>query len=105
MKKIFKYLLEIIEEQIKLIPKNGEILTVQTQNDEVYLWALIDPNMDYEDRKIRIIGTGHPIDDWEKLQYIGTTQQMNGQLIWHVFEEIQPNDYFRMMTKKLPPFG
>ncbi|MGH7901606.1 MAG: DUF7352 domain-containing protein [Thermodesulfobacteriota bacterium] len=92
-KKIYKYQLEITDNQIIKMPVGAKILTVDTQGDDnVCLWALVDPNMEYKDRKIRIIGTGHPIEDWEKLEYIGTAQQLSGGLIWHVFEVLDGFD-------------
>lgn len=90
-KKIFKYPLDIIDEQTIKMPTYAKILTVQIQNDAICLWALVEDWQQPEDRKIRIIGTGHPIDE-ANLEYIGTIQQFvnisNGSLVWHVFEVI-----------------
>lgn len=86
MKKIFKYKLEITEFQEIEMPRHSHILCVQTQNGEVCLWALVDYAEDPEVRKIKIFGTGHPIEQ-DNIKYIGTTQQLDGQLMWHVFEE------------------
>jgi len=49
-KSIWKYQLEVTDNQIVKMPKDAEILSVQTQNEEVCLWALVIPNNDKEDR-------------------------------------------------------
>ena len=87
MKTIFKYPLEITDRQILSIPEGAEILCVQNQNNKVYLWAMIEMSNPNNIRKLRIIGTGHDIEN-EKLNYIGTIQQMEGQLVWHIFEAL-----------------
>jgi len=88
-KKIFKYQLDIKDEQILEMPKDAEILTVQNQRGWLCLWARVDPNFPKENRKIRVIGTGHPLYDKSYLKYIGSAQFDNGYLVWHVFEEIK----------------
>ena len=35
-----------------------------------------------------IIGTGHPVDEDAELNFIGAVVNMNGHLVWHVFEEL-----------------
>lgn len=88
MRKIFKYPLSVSDHQEIQVPAGGEFISVQVQNDVMCLWALVDEDKVQEAREIRVIGTGHPIyDDSGKLDYIGTVQTMNGQLIWHIFED------------------
>jgi len=88
MKTIWKYNLEITDEQFINIPEGAEILTIQIQKGKPVLWGLVNDKDKNETRKIRIFGTGIPIiTDWS-LKYIGTYQLLNGDLIGHVFEEI-----------------
>ena len=87
MKKIFKYELEVVANQEIEMPGGAEILCVQSQKKIMCLWAVVDPEMATQTRKIRIHGTGHDIPDTDSLSYIGTVQMLDGQLIWHVFEE------------------
>ena len=86
MKKIYKYPLEIQDEQNVLLPTGAKILTVQSILDKPYLYALVNPtapnNMAVT---IRTFGTGHPISDSDYLEYIGTFQIYNGTLVFHVF--------------------
>jgi len=86
MKKVYKYRLEIKDEQTLELPEGAEILTVQSQLGMACLWALVDPERKKEKRIFRIAGTGHPIDDNKKYKYIDTFQLYGGDLIFHVFE-------------------
>ena len=83
MKTIWKY--ELSPDVYLTIPINGEILTVQTQNDVAMMWVLVNPEHDTERRHFKVFGTGHTITD-KKIKYINTFQFDNGVLIFHVFE-------------------
>lgn len=87
MKRIFKYPLAITDSQSLLLPIGAKFLSVQFQGELLCLWALVDPEERNYQQTIRIIGTGHPITDSEYLQFIGTVQQFDGQLVWHIFSE------------------
>ncbi len=87
MKIIFKYLLSLDGIQNIRMPKDAKMLCVQVQNHEMCLCVLVDPDsLPKETRHIRIFRTGHKLPDI-KLDYIGTVQMLDGDLIWHVFEE------------------
>lgn len=85
-KQIWKFVLQVTTTQLVPIPYGGKILCVQMQNGVPCLWVMVDPEQDYTDRTIDIFGTGHDIVDLFTRTYIGTVQQMDGALIWHVFE-------------------
>lgn len=88
MKTIYKYPFEITDEQTLMLPTNAQILTVQTQWDAPCLWAMIDPEEKRTEKvTIRVYGTGHPIDDSDNLDYLGTVQMLSGQLVFHVFRK------------------
>lgn len=86
-----KYTLEVTDEQELMLPFGAEILSVQfqkdhNQRDKLRLWALIDDtSTHFQHRKIRIVGTGNPIDEHPG-KFIGTVQEAGGQLIWHIFD-------------------
>lgn len=86
MMKIFKYALEITDEQHVELPHDSQLLSVQDQNGQLTLWALINPNLNMVFRLVTIIGTGHPITKPRAVlgTFIGTVQMYNG-LVWHVF--------------------
>jgi hypothetical protein len=70
------------------LPIGAEILTVQNQNEQVCLWALVNPNTETENRHIEIFGTGEPIlsDMGTSREYISTFQMSGGELVFHAFE-------------------
>jgi hypothetical protein len=88
MKTIWKYLLKEDNDQSIDLPIGAKILSVQFQNDSLYLWAIVDDEADTERRVVAIIGTGQKCwcADWE---YLGTVQiELKVQcdyLVWHIF--------------------
>lgn len=74
-----------LDEKIYL-PIGAKILTIQTQQGQPFIWALVNNSKDMEERYFRVFGTGQPMNDF-KGEYIGTYQQLNGLLIFHVFEK------------------
>jgi hypothetical protein len=87
MKTIWKFKLQTTDEQQILMPKGSEILTVQIQDGEPCIWAMInEPNAEAEKRYIEVFGTGNPILSHGPRKYIGTYQLRGGALVFHVFE-------------------
>lgn len=85
--KIYKYPLNIDDEQTVELPVGAEILTVQLQHGRPHIWAAVDedqPNL--EARKLLTIGTGNPMPEVGK--YLGTYQTASGgeAFVWHLFE-------------------
>jgi hypothetical protein len=71
------------------MPKGSVILSVQAQNDEPQIWALVP--VDEEEtqaRRIFILNTGEPIDVITECVFLGTFQLRNGAYVGHVFEMI-----------------
>ena len=66
------------------MPKGAQVLCVQNQGGDIFLWAKVDPEGERERRKFAIYGTGNPVP--ANGTYIGTVQQ--GPFEWHVFEEV-----------------
>lgn len=85
MKSIWKFPLQITDEQTLEIPKYSEMLAVQVQNGVPCLWARVDPTASKETRKIITHGTGHQVPPATG-QYIGTYQVAGGDLVFHVFD-------------------
>lgn len=79
MKTIWKYK---INGSIQM-PMDAQILTVQNQDGEEHLWALVNPTNELEMRKFLIVGTGQSFDD-TGTNYIGTFHQP--PFMWHLFE-------------------
>lgn len=88
-KTIYKYPLLVTDYQEVLMPIASEILTIQIQDENACLWALVDPKETIvEYRSIEIFGTGHPIhyDMGVSRKYISTFQLQGGNLVFHAFE-------------------
>jgi hypothetical protein len=86
MKAVYKYRVHPYEE-FTLLPDGAKILSVGEQDESIYIWALVNPAiLAQTPRRIRAYGTGHPIEDGERV-FIGTVQMRNG-LVFHFFEEI-----------------
>ena len=85
---IFKYPIPIEDHFILELPKNAKILTVQTQKGIPQLWAMVDSETEKEARHFRLNGMDHPLgDDYLRIiNYIGTFQIENGELVFHLFE-------------------
>lgn len=88
-KEIWKYAITPNQKHL-ILPLDAEILAVQTQNNEPFIWCLVDPNEELESRYFEIYGTGHQIhyDMGTERKYIGTFQLNNGDLVFHLFERI-----------------
>lgn len=89
MSTIFKYPIAVADFQVIQMPQDAQILTVQMQHEIPCLWARVDPLKPTTGRRIRVIGTGNPIDDTQPLHYIGTFQMHGGILVFHVFEVLK----------------
>lgn len=86
-KTIWKYTLQP-SSLILEIPEGSEILSVESQNNKICIWFLVDPSADSVEREFIVYGTGHAISDAEHKKYIGSAQLENGMLVFHVFENI-----------------
>ena len=84
---VYKYQLVVTDRQEVTMPKDAKMLSVQVQNGTPCLWVLVETNNPEENIAIRIHGTGHPIDNPERLDYIGTFQIPRHNLVFHAFKE------------------
>lgn len=91
-KAIFKYPAPIEDRFVLKLPASAEILSVQVQDGEPQVWALVLPDALKVVRRFAWIGTGHahPETFWEDLTYVGTVQLQGGALVFHLFEELAP---------------
>ena len=87
MKKVvYKYKLQLTKViQEVVLPLGAQILCIKMQNDELCMWALVDPDQTYNEVvKIRCAGTGHEIT--EDVEYINTVVLLDGELVFHFFK-------------------
>ena len=90
MQTIYKYSIPINDFFNIELPASAKILTVQIQNNTPCIWALTSTDESTVNRQFMLRGTGHPIadDDVERFKYVGTFQLHDGQIVFHLFEEI-----------------
>lgn len=89
MNSVWKYTLKIQEEQIIEMPVSSKVLSVESQGDEIVLYALVDKTAQETSKKtIRVYGTGHDIPESIHLfDFLGTVKMYNGSLMFHVFHK------------------
>lgn len=87
MKKIYKYTLEVEDEQQIEMPEDAEMLSVQIQNGSICVWAIVDTasHVPVHLQKFYVRGTGHETKGVEDKIFLGTIQMQGGALIFHVF--------------------
>ena len=88
MKKVvYKYKLQITKViQEVVLPLGAQILCIKMQNDELCMWALVDPDQTCDEVvKIRCAGTGHMIEE-DVEDYIDTVMLLDGALVFHFFK-------------------
>lgn len=79
---IYKYPLRVDDVVVVTMRKGAQLLSIQEQEDGLYIWALVDPQADERDFVFRIFGTGQPVGGCGK--YLATVQVQG--FVWHVFE-------------------
>ncbi len=84
-KKIYKYVIPILEDFYLDLPIQAKILAFQIQDESPVIWTLLDPCNDVESRRFSVRGTGEVIDSKDSDIYIGTVQKKHG-FVWHLFE-------------------
>lgn len=62
MRKIYKYKLEIEGDTFVRMPVGSKILSVGFQNNDPYVWALINLRAHECARRIRVVPTGEEVD-------------------------------------------
>lgn len=83
---IWKFPLEVVDEQSVEMPAGASPLTVQVQKGEPCLWARVNPANERMQRRVFIHGTGHPLHA-DAMAYLATFQLLGGTFVGHVFLE------------------
>ncbi len=61
MNTIWKFPLEIVDNQLVDVPKGSQIIAVDTQLGQLCVWAIVDPDAEMIPHRFSIRGTGHPV--------------------------------------------
>ena len=81
--------MEIKDSQVIELPYGARILCVQEQNNEPFIWCVINISAyTTQERVFELYGTGHLMkpETFSKRYYIGTFQLYKEQLVYHLFE-------------------
>ena len=106
MKKIIRYVLEVVDNQIVDIPLPAIILSVAEQGVHIALYAITDDDKDVPTESVDLLmkGTGHHIkDDIDRYAFIGTVKLFDRNLEFHVFYRrvgILAGDTFNIAKKR-----
>lgn len=90
MKTVWKFTLEVTDDQEIEMPEGAEILFLgQTYPGNAHIievWALVDPNAPRVQRRFAVEGTGHPVT--EGGTHVGSiiSLALGSPLVWHVFD-------------------
>lgn len=86
--KIWKYQIPIRDLFEIEMPEDSETLCVQMQKETPCIWVRVSGDKKKNVKKeFAIVGTGQYFND-DDYFYVGTFQQYEGGLIWHLFERM-----------------
>lgn len=92
---VWKYELEVTDEQVVMMPAYATVLTVHVQKGQPCVWVKADSQATaLVERRFFIHGTGHPVNS-RAGRYVGTFQLDGGALVFHVFEEFGISDLMK----------
>lgn len=89
MKEIWKFPLDMVEQQNVQMPIGARVLCVQVQDEIPCLWAEVGPDYTCRARTFRIVPTGQEFDpDVDGMSYVGTFQMNSAimRLVFHVYD-------------------
>jgi len=78
---IWKYLIPTADKVTLRMPKFAEVIHIAEQGGILALWAIVNPDLEEEERIFYVVGTGHPLPH---AKYIGTV--LIDPFVWHIFE-------------------
>lgn len=92
MRTIYKFELPIKDEVEIMVPPHSHIISVghqrKYQDEKVFIWIALDNEVEpTQKRTFRVIGTGHPIEDYPYLIPVGSVHLYDGSLVFHIFEK------------------
>lgn len=76
-----------IQDDIRLeMPQGAEVLTFQVQAGKPMIWARVRADAPSVTRRLRLAGTGHPLNGAADAPHVGSTQLHDGALVFHLFD-------------------
>jgi hypothetical protein len=86
--RIWKFALAITDSQAIAMPFGAQTLSVQEQDGDLCVWAIVNPAAPVVPVRFYVVGTGNPMPwpSWvTNPRHLGTVQTHGGSLVWHVF--------------------
>lgn len=87
MKTVFKYTFSIGNGFWLDMPEGAKILSCDLQYGVPCFWVEVDTDRPTKRYYYVIFGTGHPIADLTRLEFIATLQMAGGDLVWHIYRD------------------
>ena len=87
---IWKFPAPVLDEFQAVMPDGAQILYLGVQDNEPWIWALVDPEAPSQVRNFITVGTGHsmPSDLVRDWKHVGSYMLLDGMFVGHVFEAI-----------------
>ncbi|MDA1675578.1 DUF7352 domain-containing protein [Bacillus cereus group sp. TH152-1LC] len=87
MYSVWKFALKTQETQVLEVPLDAQILSTETQGDDIVVYAMVNTEQTEKEYKdVRVYGTGVPIPDViTEYNFLGTAKFNNGSMMFHVF--------------------
>jgi hypothetical protein len=85
MKTIYKYPIEITDEQTVSMPIGAQILSAQMQGTQLCIWVLVEVGNVNCNCRVRIFGTGNTVKLDGNWKFVDSVQERI--FVWHVFVE------------------
>lgn len=83
MRRVLRWVIPA-DDQWHEISANGGIVHVATRAEPyAEVWSIVNDDLPDEVRRLRIYGTGAPLDP--EGHYVGSAVTPSGRLVWHVF--------------------
>ncbi len=88
-KVIYKYQMPVLEHFTMKLPKNAEIIRMEDQGGMFWLWAIVDTEVEDEERSFYAFKCGGEIPRHLKLKYVGfCAVHVQMELGLYIFEEV-----------------
>lgn len=85
MRTVYKYDLKPGENVIEL-PISATALCVAVQEEQPRMWALVNTDEQKVKKTFLFVPTGGELPYFCHLSYVGTIQNFQGWMVWHLFE-------------------
>jgi len=86
---IWKFPLELHEEQKIEMPKGANIIHCAEQHDRICLWAEVDPKASKVYQTFYVLGTGWDHRPKSAITHVGSVVMSKSPFVWHVYGKVE----------------